>query len=60
MASFNTNLYGYMWGPSEFTISGTLKDYNGTSFLPMIKVPTLFTVGEFDEINPDIVKDLAS
>jgi proline iminopeptidase len=59
ITSFNTNLYGYMWGPSEFTVSGTLKDYNATSFLPMIKVPSLFTVGEFDEINPDIVKDLA-
>ncbi len=59
MATFNTDLYGYMWGPSEFTVTGTLKDYNATSFLPKIKVPTLFTVGEFDEINPDIVKEFA-
>jgi proline iminopeptidase len=59
MATFNADLYGYMWGPSEFTITGTLKDYNATSFLPKIKVSTLFTVGEFDEINPDIVKEIA-
>ena len=59
MATFNADIYGYMWGPSEFTITGTLKDYNATSFLPQIKVPTLFTVGEFDEINPDIVKEFA-
>jgi proline iminopeptidase len=59
MATFNVDLYEYMWGPSEFTITGTLRDYNATSFLPMIKVPTLFTVGEFDEINPDIVKELS-
>ncbi|MFC2091034.1 proline iminopeptidase-family hydrolase, partial [Bacteroidota bacterium] len=58
-ATFNKDIYRYMWGPSEFTITGTLKDYNATSFLPMIKVPTLFTVGEFDEINPDIVKEFA-
>ncbi len=60
MATFNTDIYGYMWGPSEFTVTGTLKDYNATSFLPEIKVPTLFTVGEFDEIQPDIVKEIAS
>jgi proline iminopeptidase len=60
MATFNADLYGYMWGPSEFTITGTLKDYNSTALLPEIKVPTLFTVGEFDEINPDIVKEFAS
>jgi proline iminopeptidase len=59
MATFNADIYGYMWGPSEFTVTGTLKDYNATSFLPLIKVPTLFTVGEFDEINPDIVKEIA-
>ena len=59
MATFNADIYGFMWGPSEFTVTGTLKDYNATSFLPEIKVPTLFTVGEFDEINPDIVKEFA-
>ena len=59
MVTFNKDLYRYMWGPSEFTVTGTLKDYNATSFLPMIKVPTLFTVREFDEINPDIVKEFA-
>jgi len=59
MATFNADIYGFMWGPSEFTVTGTLRDYNATSFLPMIKVPTLFTVGEFDEINPDIVKEFA-
>ena len=25
---FNTELYGYMWGPSEFTATGTLQKYN--------------------------------
>lgn len=59
MATFNSDIYTYMWGPSEFTITGTLKDYNPVSFLPQIKVPTLFTVGEFDEIDPVIVKELA-
>jgi proline iminopeptidase len=59
MSAFNTDIYNYMWGPSEFTITGTLKDYDPLTLLPEIKVPTLFTVGEFDEIDPEIVKDLA-
>jgi proline iminopeptidase len=59
MATFNADLYGYMWGPSEFSVTGTLKDYNAISLLPKITIPTLFTVGEFDEISPDIVKEYA-
>ena len=59
MSSFNSNLYGYMWGPSEFSITGTLKDYSANSLLQGITIPTLFTVGEFDEISPDLVKEYA-
>jgi proline iminopeptidase len=59
MSTFNASLYGYMWGPSEFSITGTLKDYSAISLLPGITIPTLFTVGEYDEISPDIVKGYA-
>lgn len=59
MATFNADIYTYMWGPSEFTITGTLKGYNGTPYLSQIEVPTLFTVGEFDEIMPGIVETFA-
>ena len=55
-ASFNQAIYVYMQGPSEFTISGTLKDYDATGFLPKIHVPTLVTVGEFDEVGPELVR----
>jgi proline-specific peptidase len=55
-ATFNEGIYNYMQGPSEFTITGTLKNYDATSFLPKIIVPTLFTVGEFDEAGPEIIK----
>jgi proline-specific peptidase len=58
-STFNTGIYVYMQGPSEFTITGTLKKYDATSFLSQIKVPTLFTVGEFDEVGPEIVKDFS-
>lgn len=55
-ASFNQAIYVYMQGPSEFTITGTLKQYDATGFLPQIRVPTLLTVGEFDEVGPDLVR----
>jgi proline iminopeptidase len=41
-----------MQGPSEFTITGTLKTYNQTASLKDITVPTLFMSGEFDEAVP--------
>lgn len=55
-ASFNQSIYVYMQGPSEFTITGTLKQYDATAFLPEIRVPTLVTVGEFDEVGPELVQ----
>jgi proline iminopeptidase len=60
MKAVNMSLYNYMQGPSEFTITGTLKKYDATGFLKDIKVPTLYTVGEFDEANPVIVKRFAT
>ena len=59
-ASFNQAIYVYMQGPSEFTITGTLKRYDATGFLPKIQVLTLLTVGEFDEVGPELVRRHAS
>jgi proline iminopeptidase len=56
----NMTIYNYMQGPSEFTITGTLKRYDAKPFLKDIKVPVLFTVGEFDEANPVTVKKHAA
>jgi len=55
MATVNKDIYAYMWGPSEFMVTGTLKGSDGAEILKEIIVPTLFTAGEFDEILPDIV-----
>lgn len=49
-------VYGYMWGPSEFKCSGTLRDYDRTDKLNTLKLPTLFTAGQFDEATPQTVK----
>jgi proline iminopeptidase len=54
-ATFNPAIYAYMWGPSEFTVTGTLGDYDATPFLGEISVPVLYTVGEFDEANPETI-----
>ncbi|MGB5202656.1 MAG: proline iminopeptidase-family hydrolase [Eudoraea sp.] len=54
----NSFIYNYMWGPSEFTATGTLRDYDNHLNLKNVKVPTLFTTGEFDEARPETVKGL--
>lgn len=56
MSHVNEAIYNYMQGPSEFTITGTLKKYDATPFLKDVKVPVLFTVGEFDEADPPTVR----
>ena len=53
-------IYNYMRGPSEFTISGTLRTYDVTDLLPTIKVPTLYTVGQYDEADPPTIRRFAS
>ncbi len=45
-------VYNYMWGPSEFTATGTLRYHQVIDKLRDIRVPTLFTAGEFDEARP--------
>lgn len=49
-----------MWGPSEFTATGTLADFDVTDSLSMIALPTLFTTGEHDEAAPATVRWYAS
>ena len=48
-----------MWGPSEFTATGTLRNYDNVQSLKKVKVPALFTTGEFDEARPETVKKLS-
>lgn len=40
------------WGPSEYSPSGTLEDYEYTNKLKKIKCPVLFTSGVNDESTP--------
>jgi len=56
MQTMNEAMYNYMQGPSEFTITGTLKRYDATPYLKTIAVPTLYTVGEFDAADPATIR----
>lgn len=56
MSTANQGMYQYMQGPSEFTITGTLRKYDATPFLKEVNVPVLFTVGDVDEADPPTVK----
>ncbi|MCK9554432.1 proline iminopeptidase-family hydrolase [bacterium] len=46
------DVYNYMWGPSEFTVTGTLKGFDVTDKLKDISIPVLFTCGRYDEASP--------
>ncbi len=50
--------YRIMNGPNEFTIVGNIKDWERRADLGRIKVPTLITTGEFDEITLDCAEDI--
>jgi proline iminopeptidase len=52
----NNFIYNYMWGPSEFSPTGTLLSYENTESLNSINIPVLFTTGEYDEARPTTVK----
>lgn len=51
-------VYNTMWGPNEFTCTGNLIEFDRTDRLGEIDVPTLITVGEFDEVDPSCAQTL--
>jgi proline-specific peptidase len=57
---FNSDLYAAIWGPTEFTSTGTLKDYDVLDKLSKVDTSTLFTAGEFDEASPAAVRQFAT
>lgn len=44
-------IYNFMWGISEFCLTGTLKDFDNSKNLNKVKIPCLFTAGKFDEVS---------
>ncbi len=53
----NLEIYGRMWGESEFTVTGTLKDADLTGRLGDVRVPVLLVCGEHDEAPPVTVRE---
>ena len=58
--NFNFEIYGLMWGPSEFTATGSLSAYEREDVLPELDLPVLFTAGRFDEATPGTVEHFQS
>jgi L-proline amide hydrolase len=48
-------VYGTMNGPTEFTVIGTIADFDITDRLSEIEVPVLLVSGEHDEVRPHVV-----
>jgi proline iminopeptidase len=49
----NPDVYNIMWGPSEFHVTGNLKNFDCTTQLKDINVPALYTCGRYDEATPE-------
>jgi proline-specific peptidase len=52
--SQDPEVYNIMWGPTEFTCTGRLQNWNIEDRLSEIHVPTLIISGEYDESTPGI------
>jgi len=58
MEHMSKPVYYTMNGPNEFTIIGTLKDWDVTDQLHKIRVPCLITVGRYDEVTPKVAESM--
>ncbi|MDO8261255.1 MAG: proline iminopeptidase-family hydrolase [Candidatus Magasanikbacteria bacterium] len=54
----NSDIYEYMWGPNEFSCTGTLKNYYVVEKLAYLDLPILITCGKYDQITSDTVNSL--
>jgi proline iminopeptidase len=53
-------VYGSMNGPTEFTITGPLKDVDVSAQLRGLDLPLLFVCGEHDEATPEATRSYAA
>jgi proline iminopeptidase len=56
----NPEVYNIMWGPSEFHVTGNLKNFDCTAQLKDFKIPTLYTCGRHDEATPESTEYFSS
>lgn len=50
------DVYETMWGPNEYTVTGSLADYDRTARLHEITLPTLYTCGRYDEATSEATR----
>jgi proline iminopeptidase len=55
-AQVGMDIYMTMVGPSDFKVTGNLKDWDIMDRLGEISVPTLFIAGRYDECTPEHMK----
>jgi proline iminopeptidase len=56
----NLEVYNTMWGPSEFCVTGNLKEFDCTPRLHEIETPSLFLCGRYDEATPESTEYFSS
>lgn len=56
--NMGTEIFETMFGPSDFHIVGTIRDWDVLDRLSEITVPTLLLAGRFDECSPDHMREM--
>jgi proline iminopeptidase len=56
----NEKIYNFMQGKSEFLVTGNLKDWERWDRLPEIKVKALTMGAQYDEMDPEDLKKMAT
>lgn len=61
-ATEERNIYQYLhlWGPKEWKVIGTLRDYERLDALPRLALPVLLTAGRYDEATPAAIAEAAA
>ncbi len=60
LGKLNNSLYVTMQGPSEFGIAGKLANWDVKARLPELTIPTLTIGGQYDTMDPEHMKWMAS
>lgn len=56
--NMGTEIFETMFGPSDFNIVGTMRDWDVVDRLTEIDVPTLLLAGRYDECSPDHMREM--
>ncbi len=56
--ALDPEVYGVLWGASEFYVTGKLKDWSLLSRLGEVREPTLLMSGRYDEATPEIMRTI--